>query len=62
MSVATRVAPNGQTITYDTTAYPQTRTVLNVSKGGVPEDAVLATANTTYPATGDNVGDMIVGN
>lgn len=62
MATSTRVAPNGQTITYDTTSYPQTRTVLNISKGGVPEDAVVDSANATYVTTGSNVGDQIVGN
>lgn len=62
MSTSTRTAPNGQTITYDTTSFPQTRTVLNLSKGGVPEDAVVDSASATYVTSGDNVGDLISGN
>lgn len=52
--------------------YPTTVTVLNISKGGIPEDVVLTKADDNYieeftneatpqPTHNINVGDQIVG-
>ena len=73
MANATRVAPNGQTITYDNNAsFPVTRTVRNVTRGWMTEDVVLTgptdqtiqamTKEATPAPTGNaHVGDVIEG-
>jgi hypothetical protein len=53
--VATRVAPNGQTIIFNVPAvtYPITETVLTLAQGGVPEDQIIRAADDDYSDDND---------